>query len=211
MCSQADDALVRAAASGDPRAARQLHDRFAPVVFAVVNRMAPDPGTAEDWAQEAWLRIFRALPGYRGQARFSTWVHRVAVNAALQEIRARRTRWQREAEAGAAEEPSSPPATPALRVALERALAELPEGMRRILLLHDVEGYTHADIAAELGIAEGTSKSRVARARRRLRAALEGGSGATEGAGKASHGRSPRRPGRRGSPSRDRSLVCDAA
>ena len=205
-----DQALVAAAATGEPGAARVLHDRYAPVVWAVTNRMAPDLSTAEDWAQEAWLRIFRALPRYRGDARFSTWVHRVAVNAALQQIRSGRTRREREQEA-ARPEVAVTRTTPALRVALDNAIGALPPRMRQILLLHDVEGYQHNEVAAILGIAEGTSKSQLARARAKVRDWMSEDGEATIPEPSASQGASTRRARSWPPTSSARSLAWDAA
>ncbi len=79
--------LIRLAADGDARAIRQLYDRYSPRVYAVVRRIAGDDDLAQDYAQEAWIRAIRALPTFRGDARFSTWLHRIAVNAALQALR----------------------------------------------------------------------------------------------------------------------------
>ena len=81
--------LIRNAVAGEPRAIRALYQQHAPRVYAVIRRMAADDSLAEDWAQEAWVRVFRALPTFRGDSQFSTWVHRIAVNSALH---GRRTR-----------------------------------------------------------------------------------------------------------------------
>jgi RNA polymerase sigma-70 factor, ECF subfamily len=89
---------IRRAQAGDPEATRDLYRRYAPRVYAVVRRLAGDEALAEDWAQEAWVRAFRALPGFRGDARFSTWLHRIAVNSALHGRRWRERRVAREVE-----------------------------------------------------------------------------------------------------------------
>ena len=78
-----ENELIRQAADGDARAIRSLYDRYAPRVYAVVRRIAGDDDLAQDYAQEAWIRAIRALPTFRGDARFSTWLHRIAVNTAL--------------------------------------------------------------------------------------------------------------------------------
>lgn len=164
--------LIRRAADGDARAIRSLYDRFAPRVYAVVRRIAGDDEAAQDYAQEAWIRAIRALPTFRGDARFSTWLHRIAVNSALQALRRNETRRKREAPF-----PEQVPVAPRrgdtlLQRRLEGALDTLPEGMRRVLILHDVEGYTHEEIARVLGVQPGTSKAQLFRARARLREAL---------------------------------------
>jgi len=158
---------------GDGDAIRELYKRYSPRVYAVVRRLAGDDALAEDWAQEAWIRAIRALPNFRGDSRFSTWLHRIAVNSALHGRRWRDRRTKNEV--------ALPPALPihgraeqtALRLTLEQALQELPEGMRQVLVLHDVEGYTHEDIGEMLGVTAGTSKSQLFKARARMRKLLE--------------------------------------
>lgn len=163
---------IRRAQRGDGEAVRELYRRYAPRVYAVVRRLADDDQLAEDWAQEAWVRAIRALPKFRGESRFSTWLHRIAVNSALHG-----RRW-RERRTGP--EVALPPTLPThsrveqtpLRLSLERALQTLPDGMRQVLVLHDVEGYTHEEIASFLGVTAGTSKSQLFKARARMRKAL---------------------------------------
>jgi RNA polymerase sigma-70 factor (ECF subfamily) len=172
--------LLRLAADGDARAIRTLYDRYAPRVYAVVRRIAADDDLAQDYAQEAWIRAIRALPTFRGDARFSTWLHRIAVNAALQALRKAEARNKREAPS-----PEEVPIAPRhkdslLQRRLERALDALPEGMRQVLILHDVEGYTHEEIGDALGVAPGTSKSQLFKARAKMRALLEGLAGAAQ-------------------------------
>ena len=164
---------IRRAQQGDAEATRDLYRRYAPRVHAVVRRLAGDDALAEDWAQDAWVRAFRALPTFRGDARFSTWLHRIAVNSALHGRRWRERRVSREAPLEHEREPSGRSDHVALRISLQRALDELPEGMRQIVVLHDVEGYTHEEIGELLGIAAGTSKSQLFKARARLRGLLQ--------------------------------------
>jgi RNA polymerase sigma-70 factor, ECF subfamily len=152
---------------------RELHDRHAPRVLAVVRRLAGDDATAEDWAQETWIRAFRALPEFRGDARFSTWLHRIAVNCALHGRRWRERRTAQDVELHESHGVSARGEVTALRVDLERALDALPPRMRQVLVLHAIEGYTHEEIGAALGIDAGTSKSQLFRARAKMRAVLE--------------------------------------
>jgi RNA polymerase sigma-70 factor (ECF subfamily) len=166
---------IRRAQEGDAEAIRDLYRRYAPRVHAVVRRLAGEDALAEDWAQEAWVRVFRALPGFRGDARFSTWLHRIAVNSALHGRRWRERRVSRESPLMAEREPTGRSDQVVLRISLERALDQLPDGMRQILVLHDVEGYTHEEIGQLLGIAAGTSKSQLFKARARLRGLLQSG------------------------------------
>ena len=171
---------IRRAQQGDAEAIRDLYRRYAPRVYAVVRRLAGDDQLAEDWAQEAWLRAFRALPNFRGEARFSTWLHRIAVNSALHGKRWRERRVQREVAMPEAAEPRTRSEHVVLRLSLQRALDTLPEGMRQIIVLHDVEGYTHEEIGDLLGIAPGTSKSQLFKARARLRQWLQPASAVNE-------------------------------
>ena len=166
--------LVRQACDGDGAAIRSLYERYAPRVYAVVRRIAGDDDLAQDYAQEAWIRAIRALPTFRGDARFSTWLHRIAVNSALQALRRSDTRRRREAPM-----PESIPVGPRigdslLEQRLETAMDHLPPGMRQVLILHDVEGYTHEEIGDVLGVASGTSKSQLFKARARMRERLAG-------------------------------------
>jgi RNA polymerase sigma-70 factor, ECF subfamily len=164
---------IRRAQNGDATAIRELYKRYAPRVHAVVRRIAGDDALAEDWAQEAWVRAFRALPGFRGEARFSTWLHRIAVNSALHGHRGRERKTGREVALTATAERSTSADPVMLRLSLQRALDELPPGQRQIVVLHDVEGYKHEEIGDMLGIAAGTSKSQLFKARARLRTILE--------------------------------------
>lgn len=165
--------FIQRARLGDGDAIRELYRRYAPRVFAVVRRMAGDDALAEDWAQEAWVRAIRALPTFRGDARFSTWLHRIAVNSALhgQRWRQRRTRDEVELPLGIADR--SAPDSVELRITIQRALDQLPDGMRQVLVLHDIEGYTHEEIANFLGVTAGTSKSQLFKARARMRRTLQ--------------------------------------
>ena len=175
---QTERQLIQLAADGDARAIKMLYDRYAPRVYAVVRRIAADDDLAQDYAQEAWIRAIRALPTFRGDARFSTWIHRIAVNAALQSLRkaGARAKMERLPEDDIAVGPKH--ADSLLQKRVERALDELPEGMREVLILHDVEGYTHEEIGDVLGVTSGTSKSQLFKARAKMRALLVGLDGA---------------------------------
>ena len=170
--------LIRKACEGDGMAVRALYERYAPRVYAVVRRIAGDDDLAQDYAQEAWIRAIRALPSFRGDARFSTWLHRIAVNSALQALRKADTRTKREAPMPDAVAAPSPGGDILLSELLERAMDRLPNGMRQVLILHDVEGFTHEEIGEFLGVTAGTSKSQLFKARAKMRDLLrphEGG------------------------------------
>lgn len=168
-----DQALIQRAVAGDERAMRQLWSLHAPRIDAVVRRLVGDPDTAADVAQEVWIQIFRALPTYRGDSRFTTWAHRIAVNRTLNALRA--TRRIQTAETEIHEETASVEQDGernVLAATIDAAVQQLSPGARAVFVLHDVEGYTHEEIAAELGITSGGSKSQLFKARVKLRRLL---------------------------------------
>lgn len=168
---QAD--LIERARAGDRLAMNRLYQAHAPHVFAVVRRLVGDEHLAQDVSQEVWIRAFRKLDQFRGDSGFGTWVHRVARNAALSWIRSDGRREEVETEARATGSlPPLPDDAAINRRMLERALDRLPSGYREVLILHDVEGMTHREIAESLGVAEGTSKSQLHKARARMRELL---------------------------------------
>lgn len=165
---------VQRALAGDQAAMRALWTRHAPHIDVVVRRLVGhDPDLAADIAQEVWIQIFRALPSFRGDAQFGTWAHRIAVNRTLNALR--RTKRMASVEVDVEDDTASvePEAERALLAAsIEEAAAKLSPGARTVFLLHDVEGYTHEEIAAELGITSGGSKSQLFKARAKLRTLL---------------------------------------
>jgi RNA polymerase sigma-70 factor (ECF subfamily) len=153
-----------------------LYERHSARVYALARRLAGDDEQAADWAQDAWVNVVRALPGFRGESRFTTWVHRITVNTVLHGARRNRRRARLGDEAGGFIddlEQTAPTVSPLVRLTLEEAIDRLPERMRRVLILHDVEGYTHEEIGRLLGIASGTCKSQLFKARAKLREILE--------------------------------------
>lgn len=173
-----DGDLVRSAANGDMAAFEGLYRRHVGRVHGVIARLVGGhAGRAEDLAQEAFVRAWQALPSYRFESAFSTWLHRLAVNTALMELRARRSRPQASDDEDAFESIGSVDSAghvTALSMDLERAVATLPPRARAVLVLHDVEGWKHEEIAAELGMAIGSSKAQLHRARGLLRSRLGG-------------------------------------
>ncbi len=166
--------LIRRAISGDEGALRALWTRHAPHIDMVVRRLVGgDPDLAADIAQEVWIQIFRALPSYRGDSQFSTWAHRIAVNRTLNALRKTRRLATIETEVkedSASVEPDHERTFTAQSI--EDAAAKLSPGARTVFMLHDVEGYTHEEIAEELGITPGGSKSQLFKARAKLRTLL---------------------------------------
>jgi len=168
-----DALLVQKAIEGDERALRALWSQYAPRVDAVVRRLVGDPDQAADVAQEVWIQIFRALPGFRGDAQFGTWAHRIAVNRTLNALRRSRRTIAMETtieETSAIALPEDE--RPFLRASIEEATTQLAPGARAVFVLHDVEGYTHEEIAATLGITSGGSKSQLFKARAKMRRLL---------------------------------------
>ena len=172
------DATVLAAQQGDEAAFASLYDAHAGRVFALCLRLSADRVLAEELVQDVFVRVWQRLASFRGESGFATWLHRVALNTVLESGRAggrRRLRVQIAADFAnidiAHDAPSTSPDIYG-EIDLEAAVATLPAGARAVWVLHDVEGYAHAEIGATLGIAEGTSKAHLFRARRLLRQRL---------------------------------------
>ncbi len=170
--SDPDALAVRRAQHGDTAGFEELIRRHDRRTYNLALRVCGDPELARDAAQEAWLSAFRKLDAFRGDSAFTTWLHRIAVNSALHGRRARLRRTEREAPLPVAVPVSATGERTLLRLQLERALEQLPERMRQVLVLHDVEGYKHHEIADLLGISPGTSKAQLHRARMMLRKQL---------------------------------------
>lgn len=169
-----DESIVRRAQRGDARAHETIYRAFAPAVFTLARRLVKSPHLAEDMLQETFLEVMRSLPRYRGDAALGTWIRRIAVSKCLMHLR---TAWNQRAEAMADDdEPADHAALLAEQVGagldLHAALGLLPETGRVVLWLHDVEGYTHREIAMLMQKTESFSKSQLARAHQRLRVTL---------------------------------------
>jgi RNA polymerase sigma-70 factor (ECF subfamily) len=173
-----DLALARSAAAGDSSAFEALYRRHAARIHGVVARLVGyDRARAEDLVQEAFVRAWQALPAYRFESAFGTWLHRLAVNTALMDLRAARSRPRGSDDEDALDQvgaPDSAGQSTALTLDLERAVATLPPRARAVLVLYDVEGWKHEEIAGALGMAVGSSKAQLHRARGLLRERLEG-------------------------------------
>lgn len=169
-------ALVGAASRGDVSAFEVLYRRHAGRVHGVILRLVGGHGArAEDLTQEAFVRAWQALPAFRFESAFSTWLHRLAVNTALMELRSRRSRPQMDDGNETLEligSADSAGHVTALSMDLQRAVDSLPPRARAVLVLYDIEGWKHEEIATELGMAVGSSKAQLHRARGLLRARL---------------------------------------
>lgn len=171
------DAVVH---RGDESAFRLLYRRHTPRLYQVLFRLLQgDVGEAEDAVQETWLRATTGLARFRWEAAFQTWLTGIGLNVARHALRARR----RFPGDSIEREPAAPARNPDGHLDLERAIAQLPDGYRTVLVLHDVEGWTHEEIGLRLDIAPGTSKSQLFAARRAMRALLDPpGGGGSHGA-----------------------------
>ena len=163
--------LVSAAVCGDLRAFEALYRQFAPRVFGLCLRLTGQREAAEDCTQESFIAAWRALAGFEQRSRFSTWLQRIAIRTVLS--RRRGLRAVREVGEPATGLPDSPdPGSGTPPIDLERAIAALPDGARHVLVLVGIYGFSHAEAALALGVAEGTCKTQLHRARALLTAAL---------------------------------------
>src|SRR5216117_2954481 len=168
-----DQLDLKRAIAGDERALQRLWSQHAPHIDAVVRRLCGDAELAADISQEVWMQIFRALAQYRGDSQFGTWAHRIAVNRTLNALR--RTRRLAKLETDVDEDTASVETDPDqsfMMATIETAASKLSPGARAVFLLHDVEGFTHEEIAERLGITSGGSKSQLFKARAKLRTLL---------------------------------------
>jgi RNA polymerase sigma-70 factor (ECF subfamily) len=171
-----DDVVARIRA-GDAGAFEQLYREHAPRLYALSCRMAGSTEDGEDLLQEIFLQAYRKLGSFKGDSALGTWLYRLALNHCLDYVRSRQAKMSKLTDTLDAEismEPSARRETPIARLDLERGVARLPAGCREAFVLHDVEGFDHKEVARLLGIAEGTSKSQVFKARMKLRAFLRG-------------------------------------
>jgi RNA polymerase sigma-70 factor (ECF subfamily) len=169
-----DMALVEAIRRGERAAMHTFYERYRRRVFALIARIC-GAQDAEELAQEVFLRAFRGLNKFRGDAQLSTWMYRLAVNAALSHATRAQARARRSVSDEVLDEMPAPAETvsdPRLRERLIQAMEALPPGYRAVLVLHDVEGLQHEEIAQILGCRVGTSKSQLHKARAKMREAL---------------------------------------
>ena len=171
----ATSALVERAQRGDAEAFAQLYREHSPRVFALAVRLTGERRAAEELTQDAFVQAWRRLASFRGESAFASWLHRITVNEFLVEARTTRRRELRvqpmelpetQGQGGRDEDHAN-------RMDLEAAIAALPEGARTALVLHDIEGYRHEEIARLLGVATGTVKAQLHRARQLLMRRLE--------------------------------------
>jgi RNA polymerase sigma-70 factor (ECF subfamily) len=163
---------VARARNGDIGAFEALYRAHVGRVHGLCLRMTGHAQMAEDLTQDTFVSAWRSLPGYEGRSRFSTWLHRIAVNTVLAHRRAPRGRGEvslTDEEGGQMEFTAQPDMDDATPIDLERAIGALPPGARDIMVLHGIYGYSHEEAAAMLGLAVGTCKAQLHRARHLMR------------------------------------------
>ncbi len=179
-----DNAIVKRACAGDVEAFGMLYKKYRNRIHALCLRMIKDPFIAEDVLQESFLCAVRRINTFRGDSLFSTWLHRIAVNAVLMHFRRCKTTPTENADSELAYDEGEPLEGERFhvedrrlthsveRIELEQAINSLPPGYRIMFVLHDIEGFEHSEIAAILGCTPGNTKSQLFKARRRLRELL---------------------------------------
>lgn len=179
--SDGDSQLLKQASRGDAAAFEQLMRAHEGRMYAVALRMCGNREDALDCVQEAMLRVYRAMDGFKGQSSFATWIYRITMNTCLDELRRRKVRQASSLDAllDAGWSPADEEDTPEnhsiaseQRRTLERAIADLPEDMRAAIVLRDVQGFSYDEIATMLTANVGTIKSRISRGREKLREVL---------------------------------------
>lgn len=170
-----EQTLIQRALGGDPDAERALYDAHVDRIYRLAWRMTGEDDLAQDCTQDTFIRAFDRLSEFRGDAAFGTWLYSIATSVVLNALRKVKRHRQREADlelADAMRRTGPRYAEPDLKTKLKEAIDGLPEKYRMVFVMHDVEGYTHPQIAEAMGIQVGTSKAQLFRAREKLRAQL---------------------------------------
>jgi RNA polymerase sigma-70 factor (ECF subfamily) len=176
--SSSDLELCRLAAGGNLAAFELIYQRYHRRTYSLCLRMMGSQTEAEDLTQEVFIQLFRKVGSFRGDSAFSTWLHRLTINQVLMHFRRRSFQNEKTSEDGEMPEQTvhgtaDPNKMPVVdRIALKKAIGELPNGYRNVFILHDVEGFEHEEVARMLGISVGTSKSQLHKARLKLRGLL---------------------------------------
>lgn len=169
------EVLVKLSQKGDARAFEALYRRLVGRIYALCLRMSGDVQRAEELTQDVFVRAWERMESFRGDSKFTTWLHRLAVNVVLQAGRAKGRREGRETLVANPEDYLArvKQEMPGTRLDLERAIASLPEGARTVLVLRDIQGFKYEEIAEMQGVALGTVKAQIHRARKMMRERLE--------------------------------------
>lgn len=177
--SRADVELTKAAAAGDMAAFEELYNRHHRRVYSICLRMLQNASEAEDLTQDVFIQLYRKVGSFRGDSAFTTWLHRLTVNQVLMHFRKRNVKFEKTTEEGetpvqivsGTENPFRMPIVD--KIALDIAIAQLPDGYKNVFVLHDVEGFEHEEVAKILGCSVGTSKSQLHKARLKMRKLLK--------------------------------------
>ena len=177
--SAKDYELTKAAAKGNMAAFEEIYNRHHRRVYSICLRMLKNTTEAEDLTQDVFIQLHRKIGSFRGDSAFTTWLHRLTVNQVLMHFRKRNVKFEKTTEEG--ETPvqivsgtQNPRKMPVVdKIAIENAIEKLPDGYRKVFVLHDVEGYEHEEVARILGCSVGTSKSQLHKARLKLRKLLQ--------------------------------------
>lgn len=168
------DDTIRRAQQGDVAAFESLYHAHAPAVLALCRRMVRDDGEAGELVQDVFVRAWERLASFRGESALSTWLHRIAVNVVLERARTAKREWSRWIEHEDDDPAAAAPETHEdARMDLDTAISDLPRGARLVFVLHDVQGYSHEEIASIIGISAATARVQLFRARRALMKVLE--------------------------------------
>jgi RNA polymerase sigma-70 factor (ECF subfamily) len=179
VSSAKDFELTQAAAAGNMMAFEEVYQRHHRRVYSICLRMLQNATEAEDLTQDVFIQLYRKIGSFRGDSAFTTWLHRLTVNQVLMHFRKRNVKFEKTTEegetpvqvVGGTENPRKMPVVD--KIAIENAIAQLPNGYRNVFVLHDVEGYEHEEVAKILGCSVGTSKSQLHKARLKLRKLLQ--------------------------------------
>ena len=174
-----DFELATAAAQGDMAAFEEVYKRHHRRVYSVCLRMLQNTSEAEDLTQDVFIQLYRKIGSFRGDSAFTTWLHRMTVNQVLMHFRKRTVKFEKTTEEGETPDQvvagtSNPERMSVVdKIALDNAIAQLPEGYKNVFVLHDVEGFEHEEVARILGCSVGTSKSQLHKARLKLQKLLK--------------------------------------
>ena len=177
--TDSDITLAKSAAAGSMPAFEELYTRHHRRVYSLCLRMLQNTAEAEDLTQEVFIQLYRKIGSFRGDSAFTTWLHRMTVNQVLMHFRKRTVKFEKTTEEGetpvqivaGTENQAKMPIVD--KIALDKAIAQLPNGYRNVFVLHDVEGYEHEEVARILGCSVGTSKSQLHKARLKMRKLLQ--------------------------------------
>ncbi|MDQ3181592.1 MAG: RNA polymerase sigma factor [Acidobacteriota bacterium] len=171
--------MTKLSAKGDMMAFEEIYNRHHRRVYSICLRMLQNTTEAEDLTQDVFIQLHRKIGSFRGDSAFTTWLHRLTVNQVLMHFRKRNVKFEKTTEegetpiqiVGGTQNPRKMPVVD--KIAIEDAIAQLPDGYRNVFVLHDVEGYEHEEVARILGCSVGTSKSQLHKARLKLRKLLQ--------------------------------------